>query len=153
MHIRKANESDVDEITDLFYNTIQHVNIRDYSQKQVDDWSSWHENTDRWISKIREQYFIVAVSDDVIVGFASLAVDGYLDFMFVHKDFQRQGVATLLLYEIEKKAIEQGSTSVYSEVSITARPFFESKGYSVEKEQLKKSRNEYMINFVMRKIY
>lgn len=151
MQIREAKESDVNEITNLFYNTIQHVNIRDYSQDQVNDWASWHEKTDRWITKIREQYFIVALSDNIIAGFASLATDGYLDFMFVHKDYQRQGVATLLLHEIEKKAIEQGNTSIYSEVSITARSFFESNGYGVEKEQLKKARNEYMTNFIMKK--
>lgn len=44
--------------------------------------------------------------------------------MFIHKDFQGKGVATLLLNEIERYAVAAGITRITSEVSITARPFF-----------------------------
>lgn len=55
--------------------------------------------------------------------------------MFIHKDFQGKGVATLLLNEIERYAVAAGITRITSEVSITARPFFEKRGYIVEVEQ------------------
>lgn len=87
IEIRRADRSDVEAIIRLFYDTIQSVNIQDYAKDEVDDWSSWHTDKDKWAETIVQQYFIVALSDNRIVGFASLATDGYLDFMFVHKDY------------------------------------------------------------------
>ncbi|PID60785.1 MAG: GNAT family N-acetyltransferase [Ignavibacteriae bacterium] len=150
--IRQAVENDVKKITQLFYNTIQNINIRDYSQEEVDDWSSWKADIDKWLEKIHEQYFVVAEINNKIVGFCSLAQDGYLDFLFVDKDTQGQGVASALLSEIEKKAIDQNNDLIYSDVSLTAKGFFESKGFIVEKQQLKKSKKKELINFRMVKV-
>ncbi|MDL2244062.1 GNAT family N-acetyltransferase [Parabacteroides sp. OttesenSCG-928-J18] len=149
--IKQAEESDIFAITELFYETIQTVNSKDYPQDEIDDWSSWHKDTDRWTEEIEEQYFIVAIFDGVIVGFASLAENGYLDFMFVHKNFQGQGIASLLLAELEKKAKEQKNQKIYSEVSVTAKTFFEKHGFVVEKKQLKKSREKELENYYMTK--
>ena len=74
--VAEADKTDVDGITVLFYHTIQHININDYPQDEVDDWSSWHTDKDKWIEKINEQYFIIAKIDETIVGFGSLAKDG-----------------------------------------------------------------------------
>lgn len=149
IEIKIADKSDVVEITKLFYNTIQKININDYTRDEIDDWSSWHMDIDKWTEKIIEQFFIVIQLDNTIIGFGSLAEDGYLDFLFVHKDFQRQGIASILLPTLEKKAIEQRNDFIYSDVSITARGFFENKGFRVEKQQLKKSKKKYLINFRM----
>jgi len=152
IEIRVANDSDVNEITNLFYETIQNINRKDYPQDEIDDWSSWYADIDKWKETISQQFFIVAIIDNVVVGFSSLATDGYLDFMFVHKDYQKQGIAKQLLRAIEEKAVLQNNKQIYSDVSITARSFFESKGYIVEKEQLKKSRYKELVNFRMTKI-
>lgn len=150
--VRQANESDVRDITELFYDTIQNINIRDYSKEEVDDWSSWKVDIDKWLEKMQEQYFVVAEIKNKIVGFSSLAPDGYLDFMFVNKDTQGQGVASVLLSEIERKAIQQNNNLIYSDVSLTAKGFFESKGFIVERQQLKKSKKKKLINFRMIKL-
>jgi putative acetyltransferase len=151
IEIRQADSDDIVEITKLFYDTIQTVNSKDYPKEEIDDWSSWHTDYDKWSARISEQYFIVAILDSKIVGFASLAADGYLDFMFVHKDFQNQGIASQLLSELEQKAIEQSNQEVYSEVSVTAKSFFEKHGFCVKQKQLKKSRNRELENYYMTK--
>ncbi|MCD4742735.1 MAG: GNAT family N-acetyltransferase [Desulfobacteraceae bacterium] len=150
--VRQAIDSDVGRITQLFFETIQNINIKDYSQEEVDDWSSWKTDIDKWLEKMQEQYFIVAEIKNRIVGFSSLAQDGYLDFMFVDKDTQGQGIASALLSEIERKAIEQNNGLLYSDVSLTAKGFFESKGFIVERQQLKKSKKKELINFRMIKM-
>lgn len=102
--------------------------------------------------QLTEQFFIKATHNEKLVGFSSLATDGYLDFMFVHKDYQRQGIANNLLRKFENKAKEQGNSLIYSDVSITVRDFFEHNGYRVEKQQLKKkSKEKELINFRMTK--
>jgi putative acetyltransferase len=149
--IYRASKQDVGMITLLFRDTIQNVNSKDYPADEIDDWSSWWTDQDKWQERIEEQYFIKAMIEDKIVGFSSLAPDGYLDFMFTHKDYQRQGVAAGLISKIEKKAKEQGNYLIYSDVSITAKGFFERHGFIVEKQQFKKSRNKELINFRMTK--
>lgn len=149
--IKRADNSYLPDITQLFYNTIQSVCKKDYTREEVDDWSSRYLDTEKWMQRIDEQYFIVAILNGKTVGFASLATDGYLDFLFVHKDYERQGIAFRLLKELEIRALEQENLIIYSDVSITARPFFERYGYKVEKQQLKKCRDKELINFRMSK--
>jgi putative acetyltransferase len=149
--IRQATKSDVKSITELFYETIQNINIRDYSKEEVDDWSSWSRDVEKWEEEVVEQYFVLYEIEDKIVGFSSITKDGYLDFMFTHKDFQGKGIAKRMLTELEKKAIQQGNDFIYSDVSITAKDFFLSQGYKVEKQQLKCSKEKELINFRMTK--
>lgn len=147
--IRTACYPDIIDIAKLFYDTVQCINVRDYSQNMVDAWSSGNTDSGKWKEKISQQFFIVAMLENIVVGFSSLTPGGYIDFMYVHKDYQRQGIARQLLKTIEKKAGEQGNKSIYSDVSITARPFFEAHGYKVEREQIKKHKNEAFINYRM----
>jgi putative acetyltransferase len=149
--IYRATKQDIGMITQLFRDTIQNVNSNDYPADEIEDWSSWWTDHDKWQERILDQYFIKAMIEDKIVGFSSLATDGYLDFMFTHKDYQRQGVAGNMIRKIEKKAKEQGNVLIYSDVSITAKEFFEKHGYVVEKQQFKKSKNKELVNFRMTK--
>lgn len=101
---------------------------------------------------IKIHYFIVAINQQSeIVGFSSITPQGYLHSMFVHKDFQGEGIATMLLNEIEQYAITNGIIRITSEVSLTARPFFEKKGYIVEEEQKRKANQLSLTNFWMAK--
>ena len=138
MKIRRANANDVLEIAKLFHDTITNVNIKDYNEKQINIWASGHLNTDRWIKSISEQYFIVCEECNDITGFASITEKGYLDFMYVHKDHQGKGIATIMLGELEKFADENNVKEIWAHVSITARPFFKKRGYVIAKEFITK---------------
>ena len=144
--IRAALQSDAVELKKLFQNTVLAINRRDYSQAEVEDWASCGDD----LSNIH--YFIVAINQQSeIVGFSSITPQGYLHSMFVHKDFQGEGIATMLLNEIEQYAITNGIIRITSEVSLTARPFFEKKGYIVEEEQKRKANQLSLTNFWMAK--
>lgn len=121
--IKQAEESDLEAITDLFYGTVQHINKKDYTQQELDEWSSSRNNKEKWIKRINEQYFILVLVNDKVVGFSSIATDGYLDLMYTHRDFQAQGVAKTMLAMLEAKAKKQKINEIYSDVSITAKFF------------------------------
>ena len=150
--IRAALESDAVELKNLFQNTVLAINRRDYSQAEVEDWASCGDDLSNIEDMIKTHYFIVAVNQQSeIVGFSSITPQGYLHSMFVHKDFQGEGIATILLNEIEQYAITNGIMRITSEVSLTARPFFEKKGYIVEEEQKRKANQLSLTNFWMAK--
>lgn len=148
--IRQANTNDIPDLKDLYHNTIQTINRQDYTQEEADDWASCGNSTSRWEELISTRYFIVAENSKAeIVGFASISIQGYLHSMFVHKNFQRKGIASLLLMNLELYANQNNICQITSEVSITARPFFERKGYTVEKEQKRQANKLYLKNYWM----
>ena len=150
--IRAALQSDAVELKKLFQNTVLAINRRDYSQAEVEDWASCGDDLSNIEDMIKTHYFIVAVNQQSeIVGFSSITPQGYLHSMFVHKDFQGEGIATILLNEIEQYAITNGIMRITSEVSLTARPFFEKKGYIVVEEQKRKANQLSLTNFWMAK--
>ena len=150
--VRAALQSDAVELKNLFQNTVLAINRRDYLQAEVEDWASCGDDLSNIEDMIKTHYFIVAINQQLeIVGFSSITPQGYLHSMFVHKDFQGEGIATMLLNEIEQYAITNGIIRITSEVSLTARPFFEKRGYIVEEEQKRKANQLSLTNFWMAK--
>ena len=146
--IREAQQTDTIALKELFQNTVLAVNSKDYSQAEVEDWASCGDDLSNIEEMIKTHYFIVAVNQQSqIVGFSSITSQGYLHSMFVHKDFQGKGIATMLLEEIERYAITAGIMRITSEVSLTARPFFEKKGYIVKEEQKRKANHFLSLTF------
>ena len=111
----------------MFVDTISTICKADYSPEQIKVWTSSIENKQRWTDKLTSQYFLIAQHDNKIVGYASLENNDYIDFLYVHKDYQRHGIADRLYFEIEKEAIKRNATILSSDVSETAKRFFEKK--------------------------
>jgi putative acetyltransferase len=150
--IRRAELSDLQELQALFVDTIRATCSQDYNEDQIKAWTASIENTDRWNRLITNQYSIVAESEGVIVGLAALDDPEYLDFLYVHKDYQRQGIANKLFDDLKLESLHQGHYKLISDVSITAKPFFELKGFVVEKENKKDVDGIELVNYRMREI-
>lgn len=48
MDIREYRNTDINEVADLFYNTVHTVNIKDYSQSQINVWATGKLDISRW---------------------------------------------------------------------------------------------------------
>lgn len=150
--IRILDEKDIPQMKDLFRTTVLNVNSKDYTEAEVMDWVSCGDNEVRWKELLVNNRYVGAFNEDnVLVGFSSMNKDGYLNSMFVHKDFQHKGIATQLLSEVERIAVQYGVEYITCEVSLTARTFFEKKGYEIIKIQKYKANKLELTNFVMRK--
>lgn len=163
--LRAASTNDIPEIIKMYKDTVRTVNAKDYTPAQIEVWAEGAENKARWESAINEQYFVLAEEhttpglkpdpslkkegSNIVAGFSSIAKDGYLDFMYVSKDHQRCGVASVLLDEIEKKALEQNNKEIYSHVSKTAKGFFLRRGYEHVKDIEDLYKGEIFINALM----
>ncbi len=130
LHFRTAQFEDISQIRELFRSTIIHVNSRDYEPDQISAWSG-RADLANWGDKINNQYFLVAILDQRIVGFASLQNGTHVDLLFVQKDHQGKGIASSLLGKLEEK----GESFLTTEASITAKPFFERQRFRVVQEQ------------------
>lgn len=107
--IRPALVSDIPAMRLLFRETVLSVNRRDYTAEEVADWASCGEGETRWRELFaRQRCFVAEDARGTMTGFASADGEGYMHMLFVHKDFQRCGVATALYAAVERFAREAG---------------------------------------------
>ncbi|AMA73914.1 MULTISPECIES: GNAT family N-acetyltransferase [Aneurinibacillus] len=151
MKIRRFEPQDAEQIRQLFYDTVHTINARDYSKEQVDAWAPEALAADKWGQMLAYNISYVAEQDSVIIGFGDLARNGYINCLYAHKDFQRKGVGSGLLAQLETEARALGLTEVFAEASITARPFFLAQGYQCVQSQNKEHNGSVFLNYVMKK--
>ena len=149
--IRYGQPSDLNELQQLFVDTIKTVCKADYNDQQINVWTSSIDNKQRWLDIIENQLLLVAQEKDKVVGFCSLDNYNYIDLFYVHKDKQGQGVARQLYQDIESEAIKNGQKQLISDVSITARPFFEKVGFTVLSKQTVIRQEVELTNYKMTK--
>lgn len=145
MIIRKYQASDCKELADLFYNTVHIVNAKDYTKEQLNVWATKQVDLEKWNKSLQEHFSVVALDNETIIGFGDIDKTGYLDRLFVHANYQKKGIATCLCNQLEQAV--QGDITTHA--SITAKPFFEKRGYKLVKEQQIERQGIFLTNYVM----
>ena len=148
MTVREYRPEDLFKILKLFYDTVHSVCVADYTPAQIDAWAPATPDTERWRASLEKHYALVALTDGAIAGFGDIDETGYLDRLYVHKDRIRRGVGGALLTKLENAF---PVTEITTHASITAKPFFEAKGYVAVMEQRVTRLGVTMTNFVMKK--
>lgn len=147
MILRKYNSSDCEQLAKLFYETVHTINAKDYTEEQLNVWATGQVDLEKWNASLEKNHTVIAVEDNKIVGFGDMDKTGYLDRLYIHKDYQRMGIASSICDELEKHF----SSSFTTHASITAKPFFEKRGYTVVKEQQVERDGILLTNFIMQK--
>ena len=139
--VRPYRPSDCPILAELFYQTVHGVCGRDYTTQQLDAWADGQVDLVAWDASFQAHTTLVAEWDGVIVGFADLADGGYLDRLYVHRDYQRRGIAAALCDGLPGARL--------THASLTAQPFFEHRGWRMEREQQVERHGVKLTNFVM----
>jgi putative acetyltransferase len=151
MHIRLAQFSDAPTLMRLLYDTVHRVNCKDYSLEQINAWAPALSELGCWQPQFLSQWTFVAEEGSKIVGFCELEQDGHIGCFYGHYQHQRQGVGSSLLQHVEAIALQQGCDRLYTEASITARPFFEHWGFQVIQAQEVERHGVLLRNYMMEK--
>ena len=131
MEIRRYKSVDLRQISRLFYETVHAVNIKDYTKEQVNAWATGRIDLKEWDASFQRHIAYVVT-----------------DKLFVHKDFQGRGIATAICDRLENEA-EVECIRVHA--SITAKSFFERRGYRVVKRQEVERQGVLLTNYIMEK--
>lgn len=151
IQLRPYKPADLPELLTLFRETVHTVNAKDYTREQLNAWAPQNPDAVKWQGSLSANYTLVAVIDNEIAGFADIDSTGYFDHLFVHKNHQGKGVAKALANAMEAHAAEQGYKVITVAASITAKPFFESLGYTVLKQQSVERLGQVLTNYLMEK--
>ncbi|WP_153720249.1 GNAT family N-acetyltransferase [Sporosarcina cascadiensis] len=154
MRIREFQGSDINQVVSIFYETIHSVNAADYSIEQLNAWAPKDEieaKLESWNKSLSNNVTYVAEINGKIVGFGDMTHNGYLDRLYTHKDFQGQGIATVLVNKLESLARKIRLSEIYTEASVTAKSFFERRGYQIIRSQNVVRKGITLPNFQMTK--
>ena len=145
------NESMLDEMLRLFYNTVHTVNAKDYNKEQLENWAPHKIDKKKWEDRLTNNVCLVTIYNEQIVGFGELSEEGGIDTMYVHKNHQGKKIASRLLNELMAYAHDHCFETLTTEASITARPFFERHGFKVIKTQTNHYDDLVFVNYKMKK--
>lgn len=155
--IEQVKECDAKELYTLFYDTIHTINAKDYNKDQLDVWAPRSGDISTYIQKILSKHAILArvktLDKSVICGYGSIDKDGFLDHLYVSKDFQHEGVGSLICDSLEDYAKTNGAKEFKVEASITAKEFFIHRGYEIIQEQTVYRKGVALKNFLMKKYF
>lgn len=146
--LRVYQRKDLPEMLQLFYDTIHTVNRRDYSEEQCRAWADGKADVSLWDASLSAHETIVACKEGKIVGFADMDSTGYLDRLYVHKDYQGCHIAAALCDRLEQIVSCQRYTT---HASLTAVGFFKKRGYRIVKKQEVVRHDVSLVNYVMEK--
>jgi putative acetyltransferase len=145
------DESMLEEMMQLFYDTVHTVNARDYREEQLNGWAPKNPDKRFWVERLKKSVCKVAFINNQMVGFTELTDDGHVDTLYVHKDFQRRKIAAKLIEEIFQIAEIRNYQVLTTEASITAKPFFEAYGFRVTRIKKKLYNGKDFTNYKMTK--
>lgn len=152
MKLRRYCPDDLNEISKLFYNTIHSINNADYTPIQLDAWAPKAWDLAKFNEKLLRNYTVVVEFDKIIIGFGSADNIGHFDLLYSHRDYQSRGVATLICENIEHHIFSKNIETITTDSSITAKPFFRSRGYRLVAKQRIECRGQFFVNFKMKKV-
>ena len=133
MIVRRYEESDLENVSELAMTTFTEFNGADYYnrsgiQKVLDSWN-YLKNEHFHDDMIRTDIFFVAVdSQEKIVGLIR-GTKNKINSLFVNGSFHKKGIGRMLVERYETEALSQGSEEIRLESSIFAVSFYEKMDY------------------------
>jgi GNAT superfamily N-acetyltransferase len=151
MHVRLATSADVPDIVRIFYETIHHVNVSDYTPEQIHAWAPELPDTALWEQRLDTRMTFVADAGGAVLAFGELHRSGLIDCLYCHHEHQRCGIGSFILRVMTLTAISLGQSRLSTASSVTARPFFKAHGFIAVKSQTVIWHNIALPNFIMEK--
>lgn len=133
--LRPFQDEDAQAPADMQRGTVQHVNARDYAPEIIEHWVSGI-NAQHYRASAKEfSRTVAARPDGTIIGFGDCHTGKSTLGIYVHKDYQGQGVGATLMNHLLDKLYAAGCTVIELDSTLTARTFYEHHGFEVIEEK------------------
>ena len=132
LRLRPYEPSDAEATLALFRRAVHTTASADYTPVQLNAWAPADADPAAWASRRAVRRTVVAELDGRVVGFTDVDADGYIDMMYVDPSAGGRGVGSALLAWALEEAANEGAVAASTHASITARPFFEAHGFTVD---------------------
>ena len=148
--LRPYLPADAERCAAIFRASVEELAIEDYSAEQCAAWAARADDPD-FPKRLAGALTLVALVDGEPAGFASLKGAETIDMLYVDPEFARRGVATGLLDALARLALARGAKTLAGDVSDTARPLFDRRGFQAQRRNLVQLDDEWLANTTMTK--
>lgn len=131
MEIRRYKPGEECAIWDVYFTATHESNAKDYNPNLIERWAPHDQDMGQWAERLAGKNPFVAIVGGEILGMAEVEPDGFIDYFYVHPRWQGKGIGKALLATLESEAARLGVKTLSADVSITAKGFFESRGFCV----------------------
>jgi len=152
--IRAYAAVDLDRLIELFRDSVRLGARRNYTPEQLVAWAPDEIDRESWNLRLAASSAWIAARGERVAGFITLEPEGHIDLLYVAPEVQGEGIASALLQHLEGAARSRGLARLSTDASMTARPFFERRGFHVIAAQTVARRGQELRNFRMtRRVY
>lgn len=151
--LRPFLSADAPVLIVTFREAVLELTIDDYDEDQRDAWCAAADDEEEFAKRLATSLTLIATMEGNPIGFISLKDNAVIDMLYIHPDFVGVGAAKILIDAIEKLAAARGAKELTSEVSDTARGFFEKHGYAAQTRNTIMMEGEWLANTTMKKTF
>lgn len=151
MNLRSFQPRDLEQIIGVYQAAIHTLAAPFYTVDELSAWAPRYMDADKWRQRLATVRVIVAEEDGIVAGFLTYDLTGHIDMLFTNPRFARRGVATRLYSDAETELRKVPVSTVFTEASLAARPFFERQEFQVDAEEFSECRGQKLRRFRMSK--
>jgi putative acetyltransferase len=152
MEIRRYLQGEESAIWQVVFAATHESIARDYHANLVERWAPLDQDMSAWSARLAQTLpFVALAQGETIVGMAEVDGQGFIDYFYVHPQWQHQGIGSALLATLETEAARLNQVALEADVSITAKTFFLAHGFSILEEKAGVILGHPAPNFHMRK--
>ncbi len=124
MNLRQITIKDQMELKKVYFDSIQSLDEKIYSQEQKRAWSSQSWNNPNFYKSITKGNGWLLSKKGIIIAFAIRYPSDRIALFYCKGKFQRKGFGSMLLHKLEDEAKEEGLDSLSTEASLISYKLF-----------------------------
>ena len=124
MNLRQITINDQLELKKVYFDSIQSLDEKIYSQEQKRAWSSQAWNNPNFEKSITKGRGWLLSKQGIIIAFATRYPAKRIALFYCKGEFQRKGYGSILLHKLEDEAKKEGLDSLSTEASLISYKLF-----------------------------
>ena len=152
MNLRQITIKDQLELKKVYFDSIQSLDEKIYSQEQKRAWSSQAWNNPNFDKSITKGKGWLLIKQGIIIAFATRYPTDRIALFYCKGEFQRKGYGSKLLNKIEDAAMKEGLYSIYTEASLISYELFLKNGWKIIRKEKVIINNIFFERYKMTKI-
>jgi len=137
MNLRQIATKDQLELKKVYFDSIQSIDLKIYSQEQKRAWSSQAWTNPNFDESIIKGKGWLLSEKDIIIAFATRCPNNRISLLYCKGKYQRKGYGSRLLNKLENEAKQEGLDSLSTEASLMSyKLFLKNKWEIIRKEKV-----------------
>ena len=135
MNLRQITIKDQLDLKKVYFDSIQSIDIKIYTQEQKRAWSSQAWNNPNFVKSITKGKGWLIKEKEIIIAFASRYPDNRISLLYCRGESQRKGCGTKLLFKLEEEAKKEGLKFLITEASLISYGLFLKNNWEIERKE------------------